>query len=106
MNRLEKRYALWQARKLTSIRNELAISPSRPFGAVTRTRKFARESSVAVALAGILESHLQPDSAVKAVESLERSCPTISMAPVLAITWMVASIVLAKGNGPTPMERV
>jgi len=61
---------------------------------------------VAVALAGILESQLQPDSAVKAVESLERSCPTISMAPVLAITWMVAGIVLAKGNGPTPMERV
>jgi predicted transcriptional regulator len=25
MNRLEKRYALWQARKLTSIPNELAI---------------------------------------------------------------------------------
>jgi hypothetical protein len=28
------------------------------------------------------------------------------MALALAITWMVAGIVLAKGNGPTPMERV
>jgi hypothetical protein len=32
-----------------------------------------------------LESEAQHDSAVKAVFSLERSCPTVSMAPVLAI---------------------
>ena len=28
------------------------------------------------------------------------------MAPVLAIMWMVARIVLEKGNGSTPMERL
>jgi hypothetical protein len=49
---------------------------------------------------------LQPDSTVKAAFSLERSCPKWSLAPVLAIAWMVAGIVLAKGNGPTPMERL
>jgi len=48
----------------------------------------------------------QSDSTVKAVLSLERFCPILSMAPVLAITWMVARIVLEKGNGSTPMERL
>ena len=61
---------------------------------------------MALVLSGTLEFPLQPGSTVRAVPSLERSCPTTSMAPVLAITWMVAGIVLAKGNGPTPMERV
>ena len=49
---------------------------------------------------------LQPGLTVKAVSYLVRSCPTTSMAPVLAITWMVARIVLEKGNGSTPMERL
>ena len=49
---------------------------------------------------------LHPDSTVKAAFSLERSCPKWSLAPAWAITWMVAGIVLAKGNGPTPMERL
>jgi hypothetical protein len=61
---------------------------------------------VALVLGGRFRIPLQPDSTVKAVSTLERSCPTTSMAPVLAIRWMVASIVLAKGDGPTPMERV
>ena len=37
---------------------------------------------------------------------LERSCPTVSMAPAQAIVWMAAGVVLNKENGPTPMERL
>jgi hypothetical protein len=37
---------------------------------------------------------------------MERFCPIYSMAPVVAIVWMVAGIVLKKENGPTPMERL
>jgi len=39
-----------------------------------------------------LESEAQRGSAVKAVFSLERFCPIDSMAPVLAIVWMVAAL--------------
>jgi hypothetical protein len=34
--------------------------------------------------------------------SLERFCPSLSMAPVLAIVKMVAGIVLNKDQGPDP----
>ena len=44
-----------------------------------------------------LESEAQRGSAAKAVFfSMERSCPTLSMAPVLAIVWMVAGVVLKR----------
>jgi hypothetical protein len=43
-----------------------------------------------------LESAAQQGSAAKAVVSLEHSCPTVSMAPVLAIVY----------KGPTPLERL
>ena len=43
---------------------------------------------------------------LRPIFSLERSCPTLSMAPVLAIVWMVAGIVLNKDNGPTPLGRL
>ena len=43
-----------------------------------------------------LQSQPQPGSAAKAVFSLERSCPKTSMAPVLAIVWMVAGVVLKR----------
>jgi len=39
-----------------------------------------------------LESEAQSGSAAKAAYSLERSCPNISMAPVLAIVKMVAAL--------------
>ena len=38
--------------------------------------------------------------------SMERSCPNVSMAPVLAIVWMVAGVVLKKESDPTPMGRL
>jgi hypothetical protein len=38
--------------------------------------------------------------------SMERSCPTLSMAPVLAIVRMVAGVALNKDNGPTPLGRL
>jgi hypothetical protein len=38
----------------------------------------------------------------KAAISLERFCPSLSMAPVLAIVKMVAGIVLNKDQGPNP----
>src|SRR6516165_1332772 len=44
----------------------------------------------------------QPGSTAKAVFSLERFCPHLSMAPVLAIVKMVAGIVLNKEQGPNP----
>jgi len=44
-----------------------------------------------VVAVGELESGAQCGSAVKAVYFMERSCPTSSMAPVLAITKMVAA---------------
>jgi hypothetical protein len=55
-----------------------------------------------------LESEAQHGLAAKArIFSLERSCPTLSMAPVLAIVWMVAGIVLkwimARPAGETEM---
>ena len=44
-----------------------------------------------------LKSDAQHGSAAKAAFfSLERSCPTLSMAPVLAIVWMVAGVVLKR----------
>jgi len=43
-----------------------------------------------------LQSGAQHGSAAKAVFSLERSCPNFSMAPVLAIVWMVAGVVLKR----------
>ena len=44
-----------------------------------------------------LESEAQHGLAAKArVFSMERLCPTLSMAPVLAIVWMVAGIVLKR----------
>ena len=54
-----------------------------------------------------LESEAQHGLAAKArFFSLERSCPTLSMALVLTIVWMVAGIVLNKDNGPTPLGRL
>jgi hypothetical protein len=37
---------------------------------------------------------------------MEHFCPIYSMAPAVAIVWVVAGIVLKKENGLTPMERV
>ena len=80
--------------------------PVKPLGWLYEPETFLESSIVPMGVLPQLESAAQPGSAAKAVFSLERSCPMSSMAPVLAITWMVAGIVLAKGNGPTPMERV
>src|SRR2546425_7570404 len=52
-----------------------------------------------------LESEAQSGSTAKAAYSLERSCPNISMAPVLTIVKMVAALSW-KGKGPTPLERL
>jgi hypothetical protein len=44
-----------------------------------------------------LQSEAQHGSAAKAAFlRLERCCPTLSMAPVLAIVWMVAGVVLKR----------
>jgi hypothetical protein len=43
-----------------------------------------------------LESVAQPGSTAKAAFTLERSCPSRSMAPVLAIVSMVAGVVLKR----------
>ena len=53
-----------------------------------------------------LESGAQYGPAAKAVLSLERSCPTVSMAPAPAVVWMAAGVVLNRESGPTPMERL
>src|SRR5215510_3302499 len=42
---------------------------------------------------------------VKAVFSLERSCPIMSLAPALAIACMVAALPLQR-ESPTPLERL
>jgi hypothetical protein len=44
----------------------------------------------------------QPGSTAKAAKSVERFCPPLSMAPVLASVKMVAGIVLKKDQGPDP----
>jgi hypothetical protein len=53
-------------------------------------------SSLAIDGSARIESEAQHGSAAKAAISLERSCPILSMAPVLAIVWMVASVVLKR----------
>jgi len=53
-----------------------------------------------------LQCGARQGSAAKAVFTLERSCPNISVAPVWAIVWMVAGVVLKKENDPTPMGRL
>ena len=68
--------------------------------------KLSQSSSLRCGVAQ-LESKAQHGSAAKAVFfSMERSCPTLSMAPVLAIVRMVAGVALNKDNGPTPLGRL
>src|ERR1035441_10457890 len=54
-------------------------------------QKLCLQKSGRVGAGGELESDAQCGSAVKAVYFMERSCPMSSMAPVLAITKMVAA---------------
>jgi hypothetical protein len=62
-----------------------SISSGHAFGVVIRVRDFVRKLDGLGLSRRELESEVQRGSAVKAVFSLERFCPTISMAPVLAI---------------------
>jgi len=96
------RFSVGMVRRVNASRQALAA----PFWGRLREPESHVRGSVAVVLGGTLESDYNLARTAKAVFPLERSCPTTSMAPVLAITWMVAGIVLGKGKGPTPMERV
>ena len=69
------------------------ISPGHPFGWLCDPETLAR----GVGYRPIqLTSQGQHGPAVKAGLSVARSCPKISMAPVLAIVWMVAGVPLQR----------
>ena len=53
-----------------------------------------------------LQCGARQGSTVKAVATLERFCPNVSMAPVKAIVGMVAGVIPKKENDPTPMGRL
>jgi hypothetical protein len=72
---------------------------------VARARNSSSSAVTSFPSADEIPFDRQRGSTAKAVYSLERSCPSISVAPVLAIARMVAALSLQR-ESMTPLERL